>query len=221
MVDVSIKQVTGVDPVPIGEVDNIAPITIAAIREVDKIAPVAVHIKELNQGDPLLIESLRVDRVREIDPLKVDRLNVTRLPVVNLSVNEVPGVELDVRRIPPVAIGVHQIFELPSQYSARARFLGFEVLRVEITGKTRVVPRECARREVEHTHERSFAEVAAVGNPAIPSRLEEICAEAVPCGKAEALRFGPPCFAYPATADRARFPINASVRTDSGVRWGG
>jgi hypothetical protein len=203
-VDVNIKQVTGIDP-PI----PIAPVTIAAIQTVDKIAPVAVHIKELNQVEPLLIESLRVDRVREIDPLNVDRLNVTRLPVVNLSVNQVPGVELDVRRIPPVAIAVHQTFDLPSRYTARARFLGFEVLRVELAGKTCVVPRECARREEAHTHERSFAEVAAVGNPAIPSRLEETCAEAVPCGRAEALRFGPPRFAYPAGPERP------------GVRFGG
>lgn len=196
--DVNVKQVTGVDPIPIGKVDNIAPVTIAAIQEIDKIAPVAVHIKELNQVDPLLIESLRVDRVREIDPLNVDRLNVTRLPVVNLSVNQVPEVELDVRRIPPVAIGVHQSFELPSQYTARARFLGFEVLRVEIAGKTCILPRDCARREESLAHERSFAEVAAVGNPAIPSRLEERCSEAVPCRtvKPPALRLGPPRFAY-------------------------
>lgn len=201
--DVNIKQVSGVDPIPIGSVSNIAPVTIAAIQEVDKIAPVAVHIKELNQGDPLAIESLRVDRVREIDPLTVDRLNVTRLPVVNLSVNQVPGVELDVRRIPPVAIGVHQTFELPSHYTARARFLGFEVLRVEIAGKTCVIPRDCARREESHTHERSFAEVAAVGNPAIPSRFEERCAEAVPCGAPAPLRLGPPRFAYPAAPHSA------------------
>lgn len=200
--DVNIKQVTGVDPIPIGEVDKIAPVTIAAIQKVEKIAPVAVHIKELNQVDPLLIESLRVDRVREIDPLNVDRLNVTRLPVVNLSVNQVPGVELDVRRIPPVAIGVHQVFELPSQYTARARFLGFEVLRVEIAGKTRVLPHDCARREKSYTHERSFAEVAAVGNPAIPSRFEERCAGAVPCGTTPALRPGPPRFAYAARPGR-------------------
>ncbi|MGH7119780.1 MAG: hypothetical protein ACREFP_12450 [Acetobacteraceae bacterium] len=207
--DINIKRVQNIDPVTLNpitvkEVDNIAPLTIAAV---EKVAPIAVHIKELNQVDPLLIESLRVDRVREIDPLKVDRLNVTRLPVVNLSVNQVPGVELDIRRIPPVTIGVHQIFELPSQYTARARFLGFEVLRVEIAGKTRVVPRECARREVSHAHERSFAEVAAVGNPAIPSRLEERCAEAVSCGPA--LRCGPPRFAYAAEPERP------------GVRWGG
>ncbi len=194
--DVNIQQVTGVDPIPIGEVDNIAPVTIAAIEKVQNIAPVAVHIKELNQVEPLLVESLRVDRVREIDPLHVDRLNVTRLPVVNLSVSRVPGVELDVRRIPPLAIGIHQMFELPSQYTARARFLGLEVLRVEIAGKTRVLPRDCARREESHSHARSFGEVAAVGNPAIPSRLEERCARAVPAADARALRLGPPGFAY-------------------------
>ncbi|MDA8051271.1 MAG: hypothetical protein M0002_14930 [Rhodospirillales bacterium] len=196
--DVNIKQVTGVDPitlnpVTIEEVDNIAPVTIAAV---EKVAPVAVHVKELNQIEPLLIESLSVDRVREIDPLHVEQLNVTRLPMVNLSVSRVPGVEIDVTRIPPVAIGIHQVFDLPSQYTARARLLGFEVLRVEIAGRTRVVPRECARREESHAHERSFADVAALGNPAIPSRLEEGCARAVPVAPARALRCGPPGFAY-------------------------
>jgi len=196
--DINIKRVQNIDPVTLNpitikEVDNIAPITIAAVQ---KIAPVAVHIKELNQVEPLLIESLRVDRVRDIDPLHVEQLNVTRLPVVNLSVSQVPRVELNVREIPPVAIGVHQTFELPSQYTARARFLGFEVLRVEIAGKTRVVPRECARREVSYAHERSFGEVAAVGNPAIPSRLDEQCTRAVPVVSPLGLRCGRPGFAY-------------------------
>lgn len=196
--DINIKRVQNIDPVTLNpvtikEVDKIAPVTIAAV---EKVAPVAVHVKELNQIEPLLIESLRVDRVREIDPLHVEKLNVTRLPVVNLSVSRVPQVELEVRRLPPVAIGIHQMFELPSQYTARARFLGFEVLRVEIAGNTRMIPRECARREQAHTHERSFADVAALGNPAIPSRLEERCARAVPAPPPGPLRLGPPGFAY-------------------------
>jgi len=167
-----------------------------SIRTVQNVAPVAVHIKELNQVDPLLIESLRIDRVREIDPLSVDRLNVTRLPVVNLSVNQVPEVAIGVSRLPPVAIAVQQCFDMPSDYTARARFLGFEVLRIHLSGQTRVIPRDRARREQAHTPDRSFALVAAAGNPAIPSRLEERCAEATPLPRA--VSFGPPRFAYAA-----------------------
>ena len=51
-------------------------------------------------------------------------------------------------------------------------FLGFEVLRIHLQGRTRIVPRDCARREQAHALERSFPEVAAVGNPAIPSYAE-------------------------------------------------
>ena len=177
MVDVSVKEVDNISPVTIASIDKLAPLEISSI---DKLAPVAVHIKELNQVDPLLIESLRVDRVQHVDPLAVDRLNITRLPVVNLSVNEVPEISLGVSRIPPVALAVQQCFNLPSDYTARARFLGFEVLRIHIQGCTRLVPQDQTRREQAHTHERSFPEVAPAGNPAIPSRLEERCAEAVP-----------------------------------------
>jgi hypothetical protein len=166
------------------------------ITSVDKIAPVAVHIKELNQVEPLLIESLRIDRVREIDPLSVDRLNVTRLPVVNLSVNQVPEVTIGVSRLPPVAIAMQQCFDMPSDYTARARLLGFEVLRIHLSGTTRVIPRDRARREQAHTPDRSFPLVAAAGNPAIPSKLEERCAEAIPLPRA--VNCGPPRFAYAA-----------------------
>ena len=178
------------------EVTRIPPIDISSIDQVKKIAPVAVHIKELNQIEPLLIESLRIDRVREIDPLSVDRLNVTRLPVVNLSVNQVPEVAISVSQLPPVAIAVQQCFDMPSDYTARARFLGFEVLRIHLSGTTRVIPRGRARREQAHTPDRSFPLVAAAGNPAIPSKLGERCAKAIPLPPA--VSFGPPRFAYAA-----------------------
>lgn len=215
MGDVNIKQVTNIDPIRIQEVDSIAPLTIDSIKQIEKIAPVAVHVKELNQIEPLLIESLRVDAVRNLDPLRVDRLNVTRLPVVNLSVNQVPGVDINVGRLPPVAIGVHQWFDLASDYTARTRFFGFEILRVQLEGRTRVTPRDCARREEAHVHERSFPDVAAVGNPAIPSRNTEQSAEMVkrrppvppwaspshqpsPHQPRAGLSLGPPRFHYPA-----------------------
>ncbi|HET6183639.1 MAG TPA: hypothetical protein VFA03_08595 [Acetobacteraceae bacterium] len=194
--DVNIKEVDNISPVEIASIDKIAPIEISSIDKVEKIAPVAVHIKELNQVEPLLVESLRIDRLREIDPLSVDRLNVTRLPVVNLSVNQVPEVAIGVSSIPPVAIAVQQCFDMPSDYTARAQFLGFEVLRLRLTGTTRVIPRDRARREQAHAHERSFPLVAAAGNPAIPSRREERCAEAVKLPRA--MNAGPPRFSYAA-----------------------
>src|SRR6185312_7874180 len=145
--DVRVKEVSDIEPVDIASVSNIAPVTIDTVRRVENIAPVAVHIKELNQVDPLLVDSLRIDQIRALAPVNLDRLNITRLPLVNLSVNQVPNVDLSVGRLPPVSIGVHQVFDLPSQYMARARLFGFEVLRVQIEGRTRVIPRDCARRE--------------------------------------------------------------------------
>lgn len=198
--DVNVKEVDNISPVTIAAIQSIAPVEISSIDKVEKIAPVAVHIKELNQVDPLLIESLRIDRVREIDPLNVDRLNVTRLPVVNLSVNRVPEVAIGVSQFPPVAIALQQCFDLPSDYTARARLLGFEVLRIQLTGSTRIIPRDRARREQAHAHERSFPLVAAAGNPAIPSRLEERCAETAPLPRPQAhgVHAGPPPGAYAA-----------------------
>ena len=174
MGDISVKitEIDTVHTIPV-DINKIPPVHITGIDQVHQIAPVAVHIKELNQVDPLLIESLRVDRVSNIDPLSVDRLNVTRLPVVNLSVNHAPEIAIAVKSLPPVPIALTQAFDLSSDYSARARVLGFEVLRLRLTGSTRVTPRDLARREQAHTPDTSFPRVAAAGNPAIPSRMEE------------------------------------------------
>jgi hypothetical protein len=209
-------NVTNLPPVVIQEIDSIAPVTIAAVQQIDKIAPVAVHIKELNQIGPLQVDSLRIDHVRHIDPLSVERLDVTRLPVVNLSVNQVPSVDVSVRRMPPVSVGIHQEFEMPSNYTARAQLFGFEFLRLQLQGCTRVVPRDCARREQSRAHERSFADVAAVGNPAIPTRMEERSAVAIERSPpSRAMRYapqpgplsvGPPRFAYAAQARDAPQP---------------
>jgi len=177
--DIDIKSATGIDPIHIASIDDIkkiAPITVASVQ---KIAPAAVHIKELNHIDPLTVESLRVDSVRNLEPLNVDRLNVTHLPMVNLSLARMPTMDLNVRRMPPLAVGLHQEFDLPSKYTIHTRLLGFEIVRFDIHGSSRLVPRERARREQSHNHERSFPDVAAVGNPAIPNRCRETSAEAV------------------------------------------
>lgn len=186
-------QISSIDKIENIETIRIAPITIDDIK---KIAPAAVHIKELNNIDPLTIESLRVDSVRNLEPLNVDSLNVTRLPMVNLSMARMPTMDLNIRRMPPLAIGLHQEFELPSNYTIHTRLLGFEILRFDIHGSSRMVPRERARREQSHNHERSFPDVVAVGNPAIPNRCRETCAETVVRPEPQ-----PPC-ASPAPANR-------------------
>jgi hypothetical protein len=176
MGDVDVKQVKNIDPVTIKEIDrvsNIEPLRIA------KIAPAAVHVKELNHIDPITVDSLRVDEVRNLEPVKIERFDVTHLPTVNLTLGEVPALDLNLRRIPPLAVGLHQEFVLPSEYFIRARLLGLEFLRVHVTGRTRVHPHDRTRREVSSSHERSFQEVAAVGNPAIPVTCREEYAEAV------------------------------------------
>lgn len=157
----------------IDQVTNIEPLRIA------KIAPAAVHVKELNHIDPLTVESLCIDEVKNIDPVKVERFDVTYLPTVNLTIGEAPELDLNLRQIPPFAVGLHQDFVMPSEYLIRARLLGFEFLRVQVTGRTVMHPRDQARREVSASHERSFREVAAVGNPAIPVTCHEDGAEVV------------------------------------------
>jgi hypothetical protein len=167
-----IAEVKNIDPVKIAEVRNIDPLTIA---KVEKIAPAAVHIKELNHVDPLTVESLRIDRVRNIEPVHVERFNVTHVPTVNMTLSRLPSVDLNVRRVPPVAIGLNQCFDMPSRYTIHTRLLGFEVMRLEVHGKTQLVPRAQHRREQVHVHERSFPDVAPVGNPGIPVHRSESC----------------------------------------------
>lgn len=181
MVDVKIKQAKNIETidVDIGEVKNIDPVTIASIEQIEKIAPAAVHIKELNHVDPLSIESLRIDQLRNLDPLEVARFDVTHLPTVNVTLGRMPGLDLNVRRVPPVAIAVQQEFCLPSRYTIFTKFLGMQVLRFEIAGQTMVRPKDKARREQSHNHERTYPDVAPVGNPAIPVTATETSAETV------------------------------------------
>lgn len=169
-----IEQLTGVEPLRISQVTGIEPL------RVSHLAPAAVHIKELNHIDPISVESLRVDEVRNVEALRVERLDVTRLPTVNLSVRDVPTIELNVQRVPPVAIGIHQQFCLPSNYTVHAQLLGVEFLRLQIHGRTLLAPQDPVPREQSRSHERSFADVAAVGNPAIPVQCKEEKAVAFP-----------------------------------------
>lgn len=202
--EIDIESAKDIEPLEIARLDNIAPITIATIKKIErieKIAPAAVHIKELNQIDPLTIESLRVDGVRNLEPLNVDRLNVTHMPMMNLSLARMPALDVNVGRMPPLAIGLHQEFDLPSNYTIHTRLLGFEIMRFDIHGASRLVPKARARREQSHQHQRSYPDVAAVGNPAIPNRCRETGAETVDrqsqtCAPKPALSACAPCFAF-------------------------
>jgi hypothetical protein len=209
---IDIDKVANIGDVTLAHVRDIAPVTIDTIRRVErieKIAPTAVHIKELNQIDPLTVESLHVDSVRNLEPLNIDRLNVTHMPMMNLSLSRMPALDVNLRHMPALSIGLNQEFELPANYTIHTRLLGFEIMRFDIHGTTRLVPRQRARREQSHSHERSYPEVAAVGNPAIPNRCRETSAETMttqpacappcspsapaPCGGLSAM---PPCFSF-------------------------
>jgi hypothetical protein len=194
--DIHIKDVHNIDPL------DINPLTIKPLT----ITPVAVHLKELNQVAPLSVESLRVDQVRHVDPLQIDQLNITSLPTMNLTLSQMPALDINVRRVPPVAVALHQQFEMCSDYMMTARILGVPLMRFSLSGRTTITPKDCARREQSRSHERSFPDVAALGNPAIPSRAIETCTEAVtrrvaprvmpPPGRRHGVHAGTPRFGF-------------------------
>ena len=158
--DIDLKSTHYTEAMPL------APVTINPLT----VTPVAVHLKELNQVGPLTVDSLRIDRVSHIDPLKIDQLNVTGLPTVNLAMSQLPAVDINVRKVPPLAVALHQQFEMCSDYAMTARVLGLPLMSLALTGRTTITPKDCARREQAKSHEQSFPTVAALGNPAIPSR---------------------------------------------------
>jgi hypothetical protein len=211
--DLGLKTLT-VNPLTIN------PLTIA---EVEKIAPVGVHIKELNQIAPLFL-----DHVRNVDPLRIDHLNITQMPSLNLSLSQLPAVQINVGRVPTVGVALQQQLEMNSSYTIRARVLGLDLMRMELQGTTKIVPRACARREQSHSHERSFPDVAAAGNPAIPSKAIKCstqtvtrCAPSQPGKvKRQPVNTGAPRFSYSLDQKRnAGAPASASG--SSSVSFGG
>ena len=181
-----------IDAIKAHTIDAIKTHTINAIQSIDavkSIAPVAAHIKEVNHIDPISIESLHVREVRNVEPIQIEKLNITNLPAVNLSIRQLPSVDVSVRRVPPLSIGLHQQLEIPSDYTVRASLLGFECFRMRIQGRSVVVPRDQHRREIGRTLSRSYCEVAAGGNPAIPSRRIEKSVTVDPMGPP----MPPPC----------------------------
>ncbi|MPZ31646.1 MAG: hypothetical protein GEV13_11735 [Rhodospirillales bacterium] len=211
MVDVKIKQVRDIDPL------DINPLTINPLT----VRPLAVHLKELNQVAPLSVESLRVDHVRHVDPLQIDQLNITSLPTVNLTMSQLPALDINVRRVPPVAVALHQQFEMCSDYAMTARVLGLPLMRLSLSGRTTITPKDCARREQSRSHERSFPDVAALGNPAIPSRAIETCTETVthrvapPPVRRHGVHAGTPRFGFSLQQAETRAPA-----ADSAVNGG-
>lgn len=184
MGDVDINKFRGLDPLHVQEFTGVEPLHIEKFTGVEplrigQIAPAPVHIKELNHIDPITVESLRIDEVRNVEPVRIERFDVTRLPTVNVSMSRFPSLDLDIRRMPPLAVAVQQDFCLPSEYTVNARLLGVEVLRLEIQGRTMINPIDRFRRERSRTHERSFPDVAAAGNPGIPTKRIEGCVTAV------------------------------------------
>ena len=158
------------------------------LQSVQNIAPVAVHLKELNHIDPISVESLVISQVRNIEPLNIEKLNVTGLPQVNMALRSLPPVELNIRNLPALSIGLHQVFEMPSNYQLRAQVLGFELFRILLSGRTRIAPTERFRQEQERADNRSFPKVATAGNPAIPSiqSVKNVTYSATPqCGHHE------------------------------------
>jgi hypothetical protein len=101
-------------------------------------------------------------------------------------------VDMNLRRVPPLSMGTHQNFDLPSSYTVRARFLGFEFLRLHVCGRTMILPQERYRREQSRVPNRSYAEAAVAGEPGIPSECRETSATVHYPAPPHAPGWGPP-----------------------------
>ncbi|HWU14166.1 MAG TPA: hypothetical protein VN157_09175 [Caulobacter sp.] len=172
--DIDLKSTHYTEALPIAPL-TINPVTLTPVT----VTPIAIHLKELNQVAPLSVESLRVDHVRHVDPLRIEQLNISSLPTVNLAMSQMPALDINVRRVPPVAVAIQQQFEMNSNYSMTARLFGLPLMRILLSGRTTITPKDCARREQSRSHERSFPDVAVLGAPGIPSRAIETCVHTV------------------------------------------
>ena len=205
MGDLNIKEVVGIEPIKINKDENRL-----RIQEVANIAPAAVHIKEVNHIDPLLIESLRVTEVKNLDPIMVEKFNVTSLPTVNVSLRQLPALDMNLRRLPPVSVGLHQDLRLPSSYLLRARLFGLEVLRINLCGETEIMAKPQYRREQARTLDRSYPETAVAGNPAIPSTCRENSGSGAGCAPGNAFA------ANSGTATPSPFAVNSRTGSAAG-----
>jgi hypothetical protein len=179
--DIKINQVKDV------EIEHVKDVEIERVKDVEidriqRIAPMAAHIKEINNIDPLTIDSFNITEFKNIDPIRIQQFNVTNLPNVNVTLRQLPQVDMNIRTLPPLSVGLNQDFVMPSNYTVRMQLLGFEVMRIGLSGETRVVPRDKARREQARTLNMSAPQPAAAGNPAIPSKRSEQTVVSEPCG---------------------------------------
>jgi hypothetical protein len=214
--DVEVEHVKDV------EVEHVKDVEIKYVKDVEiekiqHIAPVAAHIKEINNIDPLSVDAFNVSQVKNIDPLRIQQFNVTDLPQVNISLRQMPAVDMNVRRLPPLSLGMHQDFQIPSNYMVRMQWLGFELIRIAVTGQTSVIPRDKFRREQARTHNRSFPEPAAAGNPAIPSHSREVSVSSHPV-RGSTVGPGPvKCLHKPAMRGAARAQRVGAGKVDARV----
>ncbi len=160
-------KLTSQSELKIKEVKNIDPVGIH-INEVNQIAPVAVHLKEVNHIDPITIDDLHISEVKNIDPLNIASFNVTKLPMVNVSLQKLPALDVNLRNLPPISVGTHQTFSIPSNYTLRARFLGIELVRLNLEGKTSILPRQRIPVERYKDFNKSYSETRLATEPAAP-----------------------------------------------------
>lgn len=213
--DIDLKSTHYTEDLPLAPL-TIKPLTLTPVT----VTPIAVHLKELNQIAPLSVESLRVDHVRHVDPLRIEQLNISSLPTVNLAMSQMPALDINVRRVPPVTVALQQQFEMCSDYAMVARVFGLPLMRLSLRGKTTITPKDCARREQSKSHERSFPDVAAVGSPGIPSRAVETCVQTVsrsapPPKRHHGVNPGPPRVGFSLHQAEGRAPA-----TDNAVNGG-
>ncbi len=159
---------------------DLAPMEVKRAKNID---PIAAHIKEVNHIDPISVESLRVTTIRDVEPLRIDEVNVANVPTLNHTVRSMPSLDMSVRRVPPMSVGLHQHFEVPSDYTMSATVLGFEVARLTLKGISWIIPHQDNKPERHIERNKSYPVEAVAGNPTIPVNCrvaseEVICA---PC----------------------------------------
>lgn len=182
-----------------------------SVKRSKNIDPVATHIKEVNHIDPVTIESLRVSSVKGMEPIRVKEVNVTNIPTLNHTVRQMPAMDMSVRRVPPMSVGIHQHFEVPSEYHVRASVLGFEVGRLTLKGKSWIIPHQTNKPERHIEQNRSYPVEAVVGNPSIPVHCRTVSEHAIPSHRCAPTghRHHPPVPKY-GIAETSRHPMHVT-----------
>ncbi len=159
-------KLTSQSELKIKEVKNIDSVDIH-VKEVNKIDPVAVHLKEINHIDPISIDNMHISEVKNIEPLDIATFNITKLPMVNVSLQKLPPLDVNLRSLPPISVGTYQKFLIPSNYTLRARFLGIELFRLNLEGKTSILPKQSSPVHKYKDFNKSYSEAQPVSEPAV------------------------------------------------------